>query len=56
MVNPGLGRNEKMNKCFHQKAFLAKTVLRESKGELIFPGKVNGGAERSMDRPSLSRN
>ncbi len=40
----------------HQNALRAKTVLRESKGELIFPGKVNGGADRSIERPSLSRN
>jgi hypothetical protein len=31
-------------------------VFRESNGELIFPGSVNGGADKSIDRPSLSKN
>lgn len=40
----------------NQKEFLAKAVFLESKGELIFPGRVKGGADMSIDRPSESKN
>jgi hypothetical protein len=40
----------------YQNALLAKAVFLVSNGELIFPGRVNDGADWSIEKPSLSRN